>query len=130
VTLDTPIEQIVAIPEGKTVLDANLPMVTTHEKYTTFKAMSLRQLQPLSDGKLSDEALARTETLLAAVPSQATPAAPDVFRNDFRSSFGLDPSGASLIRPDGYVAWRSPELPADPAAALVAAMKQVASPAR
>ena len=30
-TLDTPIEHIVAVPEGKGVLDANIPAVTTHD---------------------------------------------------------------------------------------------------
>lgn len=48
----------------------------------------------------------------------------------FRTAFGLGTSGASLIRPDGYVAWRSAELPQDPAGALVDALEQVASTAR
>lgn len=129
-TLDTPIEQIVAIPEGKAVLDAHLPVVTTHEKYATFKSMSLRQLQPVSDGRLTAAALAQTETLLAAVPCQATLADATAFRNDFRAAFGLGPSGASLIRPDGYVAWRSLELPADPAAAIASAFTRIAATAR
>ncbi|MEJ1960312.1 MAG: hypothetical protein WDO56_01645 [Gammaproteobacteria bacterium] len=37
----------------------------------------------------------------------------------FRKSFGIGSSGASLVRPDGYVAWRSLEMPANPAAALI-----------
>ncbi|HEX7307327.1 FAD-dependent oxidoreductase [Lentzea sp.] len=32
--------------------------------------------------------------------------------------FGLSEKGASLVRPDGYVAWRSVDLPDDPATAL------------
>ncbi len=36
----------------------------------------------------------------------------------FRGAFGLGRTGASLIRPDGYIAWRSPDLPADPLGAL------------
>lgn len=129
-TLDTPIEQIVAIPEGRAVLDANLPMVTTHEKYSTFKSMSLHQLQPVSGGRLTDAALAKTETLLAAVQCQATPTDSAVFQNAFRAAFGVGPSGASLVRPDGYVAWRSLELPANPVAAITAAFTQVAAAAR
>ncbi|MFB1484925.1 FAD-dependent oxidoreductase [Corallococcus sp. RDP092CA] len=129
-TLDTPVEQIVAIAEGRAVLDANLPMITTHSKYETFKSMSLRQLQPVSDGKLSDAALVKTETLLAAVPCQAVPMDAAVFRNDFRAAFGLGPSGASLVRPDGYVAWRSSRLPDDPAAAIAAALTQLAATSR
>jgi len=42
------------------------------------------------------------------------------------AAFGIGPEGASLVRPDGYVAWRSLELPADPAAALTAALTEVA----
>jgi 2-polyprenyl-6-methoxyphenol hydroxylase-like FAD-dependent oxidoreductase len=126
-TLDTSIEQIIAVPEGKAVLEANLPMITTHEKYATFKSMSLRQLQPVSDGKLTDPALAKTETLLAGVQCQPTLTDAAVFRNDFRSAFGIGPSGASLIRPDGYVAWRSLELPENPAAAIAAALTQIAA---
>jgi putative polyketide hydroxylase len=79
-TLDTPIEQIVAEPEAKIVLDANLPAIRRHEA--------------------------------------------------FRRAFGIGPAGASLVRPDGYVAWRSIGLPTDPAAALAAALCQVACPVR
>ncbi|AKU93760.1 FAD-binding monooxygenase, PheA/TfdB family, similarity to 2,4-dichlorophenol 6-monooxygenase [Labilithrix luteola] len=45
----------------------------------------------------------------------------------FRAAFGLEADGASLIRPDGYVAWRSVDLPADPVGALERALRQVAS---
>ncbi|HEY0466989.1 MAG TPA: FAD-dependent monooxygenase [Polyangiaceae bacterium] len=126
-TLDTPIEQIVAIPEARAVLDANLPLITTHDKYSTFKSMSLNQLRPVSDGKLTNAALAKTETLLAAVECHAIPTDAAVFRNEFRAAFGIGPSGASLIRPDGYMAWRSLELPADPAATIAAAFTQLAA---
>jgi hypothetical protein len=37
-------------------------------------------------------------------------------------AFGLEPSGASLVRPDGFVAWRARALPADPARDLSAAL--------
>ncbi len=40
-------------------------------------------------------------------------------------AFGLQASGASLIRPDGFVAWRAPSAPADPAAALSDALEKV-----
>ncbi|WP_437284666.1 FAD-dependent monooxygenase [Sorangium sp. So ce406] len=42
-----------------------------------------------------------------------------------RRAFGLGVGGASLIRPDGYVAWRSVDLPADPAGALTDALGRV-----
>ena len=47
-----------------------------------------------------------------------------------RAAFGLRFGGASLVRPDGYVAWRSVDLPADPLRALSEAIEQVSSAAR
>jgi putative polyketide hydroxylase len=125
-TLDTPIEQIVAEPEGKAALDANLPAVTGHEGYATFKSMSLRQLQPLSRGLIADGDLVKTEADLAVVQCHATPTDAEVFRRDFRTAFGIGSEGASLVRPDGYVAWRSIALPTDPAAAVAAALTEAA----
>ncbi|MCW2859460.1 MAG: FAD-binding monooxygenase, PheA/TfdB family protein [Actinoallomurus sp.] len=43
----------------------------------------------------------------------------------FRRAFGLSEDGAALVRPDGYIAWRCPDLPAHPADALTEAMGQV-----
>jgi putative polyketide hydroxylase len=129
-TLDTPLEQIARVPDGKAVLEAYLPLVIAHEKYATFKSMSLRQLQPLADGLLTDAALAKTEAALALVQCQAVITDADAFRRDFRAAFGIGRTGASLIRPDGYVAWRSLELPSDPAAVITAALRQAASMAR
>jgi putative polyketide hydroxylase len=37
------------------------------------------------------------------------------------SAYGVEDSGAVLVRPDGYVAWRLARLPPDPAGALAAA---------
>ena len=54
---DTPIESIAAVPEGKAALDKNLPGLTTHEAYEQFKGMSLKQVQPMSGGAISDDAL-------------------------------------------------------------------------
>lgn len=65
--LDTPIETIVADPAGKAALDASIPGLTAHPAFEQFKAMSLRQLQPVSQGALSDELLASVGTALAAV---------------------------------------------------------------
>jgi hypothetical protein len=47
-----------------------------------------------------------------------------------RAAFGLSKGGASLIRPDGIVAWRSPALPANPSQALRDALRRVASSVR
>ena len=40
----------------------------------------------------------------------------------FAPAHGLEPGGAVLVRPDGVVAWRTPAMPADPAAALADAV--------
>lgn len=66
-SLDTPIEALVADPRAKAVLDADIPGVTTHPSYDMFKGMSLRAVQPMSGGKLTDEMLKKVETDLAAI---------------------------------------------------------------
>jgi hypothetical protein len=45
----------------------------------------------------------------------------------FRAAFGLGNAGASLIRPDGYVGWRSSGLPADPVTVFTSALARVSS---
>ena len=37
----------------------------------------------------------------------------------FTTAFGIAPSGATLIRPDGFVTWRSASAVADPATTLI-----------
>lgn len=66
-TLDTPIEALTADPKAKAVLDADIPGLTTHSHFDMFKAMSLRGIQPMSGGKLTDEMLAKVEADLAAI---------------------------------------------------------------
>jgi hypothetical protein len=66
-SIDTPIETIAADPAGKAVLDTVMPGVTTHAMYEQFKAMSLKQLAPMSGGKITDEGLAKANEALAAV---------------------------------------------------------------
>jgi hypothetical protein len=65
--LDTPIESLVADESAKAVLETDLPGLTAHPSYDMFKGMSLRQVQPLSNGQLTDEMMARTEASLAAI---------------------------------------------------------------
>lgn len=66
-TLDTPIQDIVADAAGKAVLEKDLPGLIGLPQYDTFKAIGLKQLQAYSDGKLTDEMLAKTATDLAAI---------------------------------------------------------------
>ncbi len=47
-----------------------------------------------------------------------------------RRAFGLEAEGASLVRPDGYVAWRSIGLPEDPPRALTDALGRASCAAR
>ena len=66
-SLDTPVEAIVADQAGKAVLDADLPGVTTHEHYDMFKSMTLRQLSTMAPDKLTAQVLSKVEADLAAI---------------------------------------------------------------
>lgn len=65
--LDTPIEAIVADPAGKAALETGLPGITSHPSYDMFKAMSLKQLQPMAEGQITAEALAKVEAELVKI---------------------------------------------------------------
>ena len=66
-TLDTPIETIAADPAGKAVLDADIPGMTSHPAYEQFKSMSLTAVQPLAQGQITDEQMAKAKADLAAI---------------------------------------------------------------
>jgi hypothetical protein len=66
-TIDSPIEAIAADAAGKAVLDANFPGMTAHPAFEQFKAMSLKAVQPFSNGVITDEAIAKTTADLAAL---------------------------------------------------------------
>ena len=66
-TIETPIETIVADPKGKAVLDADLPTLATNPSYEMFKGMSLHQLQAYAPDKLTDALLGKVGTDLAAI---------------------------------------------------------------
>lgn len=70
----TPIAELAADPAGKAVLDKELPGITQHPAYEQFKGMTLRQLQPMAGGMLSEEKLTEIQKGLDAAP--ATAAAP------------------------------------------------------
>ena len=65
-TLETPIEKIVADPAGKAALESAIPGITAHPHFDMFKAMSLKQVQPMSRGMLTDEMLKKADASLAA----------------------------------------------------------------
>lgn len=129
-TADIPIERIVAVSAGKSALSALMPALVTHDKYETLKSLSLRQLQPMSRGLITDELLAQAEFDLATIRFNPTPLAPEEFLKEFRTAFGIGATGASLIRPDGYVAWRSRGLPPDAVGVLADALAQASCAAR
>ena len=63
---DTPIEAIAATPAGKAAIEKNIPELLPHPAYDQFKAMSLRQLEPLSGGIITDAKIAAIEAALKA----------------------------------------------------------------
>ncbi len=66
-TIDTPIEEIAADAKGKAVLDANFPGMMTNPMYPMFKTMTLKQVQPMSGGRMTEAAITKTEAELAAI---------------------------------------------------------------
>lgn len=66
VSLDTPIEVLIANEKTKAVLDARIPGLTSHPMLDQFKAMSLKQLAPMSGGQLTDAMLEGVAADLAA----------------------------------------------------------------
>jgi hypothetical protein len=48
-----------------------------------------------------------------------------VLGGDFESAYGVSAGGAALVRPDGFVAFRSPDAVDDPAATLEGALRSV-----
>ena len=71
-TLDTPIEQLLADPRARAVLDADLPGMSADPNLPKFQLMSLRQLQPMTGGQMSNALLAKTGADLAATVQPMT----------------------------------------------------------
>ncbi|MEU2719745.1 FAD-dependent monooxygenase [Streptomyces smyrnaeus] len=65
-----------------------------------------------------------TPVAFVRIGTDANPVEPDAFR----TAYGLESTGAALIRPDGYIAWRAITAPADPAQALNVALNATAVP--
>lgn len=67
-TLDTPVEALVANPKAKAVLDQVLQTdITLNPFYDQIKAMSFNQIQPLSNGALTEDLLKKIAEGLATV---------------------------------------------------------------
>lgn len=66
-SVNTPIEQLLADPAAKAVLEASIPGISMHPSLDQFKAMSLTEVQPYSAGAITDEIIATVKTNLAAI---------------------------------------------------------------
>ncbi|MFZ4383199.1 MAG: hypothetical protein ACOYO0_14675 [Sandarakinorhabdus sp.] len=66
-SVNTPIEQLLADPAAKAVLEASIPGISAHPALDSFKAMSLTEVQPYSAGAITDEIIATVKTNLAAI---------------------------------------------------------------
>jgi hypothetical protein len=66
-TIDTPIEALMANEASKAVLVKHLGPLDQHPAYGQFKTMSLVQLQPWSQGAITEEALEKIKTELQAI---------------------------------------------------------------
>lgn len=67
-TIDSPIEALVNDPATKAVLEKHLPGMDKHPAYGQFKAMTLRQVAPYSQGAITDEKIAAIDADLKALP--------------------------------------------------------------
>ncbi len=68
----TPIADLAAKPETKAILDKDLPGMTDHPAFDQFKAMTLKALQPMSGGNITDEQLAAVQADLDALAKKDT----------------------------------------------------------
>ncbi|WP_293451555.1 glycoside hydrolase family 172 protein [Phenylobacterium sp.] len=69
-TIDSPIEAIMMSWEGREIVNRELPALATHPAYEQFKAMSLRDLQGVSEGAITDKALATIDAALKAATAK------------------------------------------------------------
>ena len=66
-TIDTPIEVLMADDGAREIVLAEIPGLDEHPAYGQFKALSLKAVQPFSQGMITDEMLA---TIAAALAEQ------------------------------------------------------------
>jgi len=66
----TPIADLASNPATKAILDKDIPMLTSHPAFDQFKAMTLKAVQPMSQGVITDEMLAAVQADLDKLPKQ------------------------------------------------------------
>ncbi len=64
----TPIADLAANPATKAILDKDVPGLTAHPAFDQFKGMTLKALQPMSGGQLTDEQIAAVQADLDKLP--------------------------------------------------------------
>ena len=73
---NSPIADICSRPDGKAVLDRDLPGLTERPEYPFFKHMSLQTLKKMSRGKMTDEDIAKVDADLAHLTPTQTASLP------------------------------------------------------
>ena len=66
-TVDTPIETLMADERAKAVVTKHLPGIDQHPAYEDFKALSLKSLAPFSQGLITAEVLEKIAAELAEI---------------------------------------------------------------
>jgi hypothetical protein len=66
-TIDTPIETLMADERSKAVVTKHLPGIDQHPAYEDFKALSLKSLAPFSQGMITAELLEKIAAELATI---------------------------------------------------------------
>lgn len=66
-TVDTPIEALMADERAKAVVTKHLPGIDQHPAYEDFKALSLKSLAPFSQGLITAEMLEKIAAELAEI---------------------------------------------------------------
>ncbi len=72
-SLDTPVEDIVADPRGKVILDRDVPGLTANRSYFLFEEMSLSQIATVSGGRLTKATLDVVEADLSKLIATGKP---------------------------------------------------------
>lgn len=66
-TVDSPIQDLLANDQAKAVLEANLPGISTRPDLDSFKALTLPQVAPYSGGLVTDEVIKKIADGLATI---------------------------------------------------------------
>ena len=68
-TIESSIEALINDPATKAVMDKHLPGLAEHSAYGQFKGMTLRQVAPFSEGKITNAIIAAIDADLKALPA-------------------------------------------------------------